>query len=119
MADTLVHSRMLTALAAFFPTSGSIQQRTETRNAAGQPVATWTTNRYTGVVARVQPASGREVKRADGITTTAGYSIMISGSYPGITTKDRFFDGVNAYDIVGIDRDAANVMTRLAAEIVT
>lgn len=119
MATSFIHPRLFNTLKAFFPTSGSIQACTESRDAAGQPIKTWSNKTgLTSLTARVQPTGGGEAKGQTGIIVRSQFSILLSGSYTGITEKDRFTDGTNNYDIVGVDLDGNTSLTRLAAEIV-
>lgn len=122
MTRPLVDPRMLSRLGMFFNTTCTIQQTTETRDAAGGVVNTWAN--VTGLVnlnCRRAPASTARTNemKLESLTYTANVqTIMIAGYQPTITPKMRVrCDGL-VLDILSVEHDGEQEMTRLACQIV-
>lgn len=78
-----------------------IEQATETRNAVGEPVLTWST--FATVWADVGPLSGREAERYGEIVGLTGHKVTIR-ALPGIKTAMRvIFDTTRTLEIGAIN----------------
>lgn len=116
----IISPRMFASLAAFFPNVCTIQEASETRDAAGQPIPTWA-DKYQAVACRVQPAGANERRAAEGIYSTATHTVALAGYYPAITAKMRLvvFSDDLTLDILGAESDAGHNHTRVYCEVVT
>jgi len=119
----IIHPGMLTALAAFYPSTCTIQEATETRDAAGEPRPTWSNlSGHVSIPCRVAPSTtGRsdEVKQPGRTYAMATYTIALRGYYASITAKHRAVVGGVNYDILAVDHDGQSKTTYLRAERVT
>ena len=116
----LVDTRLLTELVDFFPDTCTIQIATTAYNAFGDGIKTW--GSYAGHVdlpCRRAWTGGGEYRRpaqSFGINT---FTIVLRGYYDTITNEMRVKMGSNYYNILLIEYDAQDTMTRLTAELVT
>jgi SPP1 family predicted phage head-tail adaptor len=110
---------MLRGLAAFYPSTCAIQERTDTRDALGQPIAEWAdVSGMARIACRVAPAKGQEIKAQDQTYVKASHVIALAGHYAGINEAMRAVVGGQVYDILLVEHDGQGVTTRLQAEIV-
>lgn len=122
MTRPLVDARMLAHLGSFFNTTCTIQQVTETRDAAGGVVNTWAN--VTGLVSlpcRRAPASMARTNetKLDALTYTVNVqTVVIAGYHPTITPKMRVVSGGLTLDILAVEHDGQPTMTRLSCQIV-
>lgn len=122
MTRPLVDPRMLAKLGSFFNTTCTIQQVTETRDSAGGVVLTWAN--VTGLVgltcrrATASTARTSEIKLESLTYTVNVQTIMISGYQPTITPKMRVTCDGLVFDILSVEHDGEQAMTRLACQIV-
>jgi head-tail adaptor len=77
----IVDPRLMGALESHFPDRCTVQCLTETVDADGQVVKTWT-DRHTDVPCNVMPLKGREIKRPNQTYVVANTSIALQGHYP-------------------------------------
>lgn len=116
---SIVHAGRLTALAGFFPVTGSVQERTDTLDAHGQPVPTWANHAsITNVSARIMPKGGRELKRSDGTVAISTHVIGLRGHYADARPDMRFVSGSDVYDILLVESDGQSSYTHLVCEVV-
>lgn len=126
MAVSLLHPDMLTALADFFPHSGTIQEATNS-NVAGTVTQSWATlNGHSGlacVVAAVAKRGGEEVRRDQMTVTTATHQVRIRGHYPSIGTDNRIVvtttNRTLTLNILSVKHDSQETQTLLDCEVVT
>lgn len=117
---TLVHPRLFQALAAFYPSLCTIQQATETRDAAGQPIPAWANLAgHVDIDCRLGPAGGGERKAVNQVYTIATHTIHLAGYYPSITTKMRAVVDGAAYDILLTASDGNEHHTKLVCQVVS
>jgi len=112
----IVDPRLMGALESHFPNRCTIQYLTETVDADGQMVKTWT-DRHAAVPCNVMPLKGREIKRPNQTYVVANTSIALQGHYPDVKESDRAIVGSTAYDILLVE-SPLSTMTRLSCEVV-
>lgn len=122
MTRPLVDPRMLDRLGMFYNTTCTIQQTTETRDAAGGVVNTWAD--MTGLVnlrcrrAPVSTARTSEMK-LEALTYTVNVQTIVIASYqPTITPKMRVTCDSLVFDVLAVEHDGEGQMTRLTCQIV-
>lgn len=122
MTRPLVDPRMLSRLGMFYNTTCTIQQTTETRDAAGGVVNTWAN--VTGLVglacrrAPVSTARTTEIK-LDALAYTVNVQTVLIASYqPTITPKMRVTCDSLVFDVLAVEHDGEDQMTRLTCQIV-
>lgn len=121
---TLINPRMLSALSpTFYPSSCQIETPTESQDSAGQPIPSWAAvSGMTALACAVAvPGAGQkaEIKRPDGTIVIADFIITLASYRPTITEKMRAVVGGVTYDIVGVDFDSHQTMTRLVVIVTT
>jgi head-tail adaptor len=115
----LISSRMFSMLTKFYSSSCAIQEATETRDAAGQPIKSWgNVTGMTALACRLSPTGGSERKTPTQIYSIATHVIELSGNYPTITTKMRAVISSVNYDILLVESDGTAMSTRLVCEVV-
>jgi head-tail adaptor len=112
----IVDPRLMGALESHFPDRCTVQYLTETVDADGQVVKTWT-DRYTDVPCNVMPLKGREIRGPNQTYVVANTSIALQGHYADIVESDRAIVGGTAYDILLVEQILGS-MTRLSCEVV-
>ena len=125
MANALLHPDMLTALADFFPHSGTIQEATNS-NVAGTVSQSWATlSGHSGLACVVARAStgNREYRRDQMTVTTATHQVRIRGHYPSIGTDNRIVVTTTnrslTLNILSVKHDSQETQTLLDCEVVT
>lgn len=122
MTRPLVDPRMLGKLEAFFNTTCTIQQVTETRDGAGGVVLTWANvTGLVNLVCRRAPASTARTTemKLESLTYTVNVqTIVIAGYYDTITPKMRAVCDGLTFDVLAVEHDGQTQMTRLACQIV-
>ena len=119
MTSPFVHPRLFSTLTNFYPDTADIQQRTDTRDAVGQPIPAWATVSGLGAVAcRVSPTGGGERKQANQIYTLSTHVINLAGNYIQITTKMRAVVSGVTYDILLVEHDGNGGMSKLVCQVV-
>ncbi|QXM18634.1 hypothetical protein [Methanoculleus virus Blf4] len=113
---SIVDPRLMGALESHFPDCCTIQCLTETVDADGQVVKTWT-DRHTDVPCNVMPLKGREIKRPNQTYVVANTSIALQGHYADIVESDRAIVGSTTYDVLLVEQILGSV-TRLSCEVV-
>ena len=114
----LIDDRLLTAIGDFFPTECDIQERTDTLDAAHQPIPAWADIAgLTELPCRKAPSSGGEYKRPDKTFATNVSIIEIAGYYSDIEVINRVIIGTDYYDILLIEHDGSSKFTRIIGEI--
>ena len=116
MRPAFVDPRLMGALESHFPDLCTIQYLTETVDADGQGVKTWT-DRHTDVPCNVMPLKGREIKRPNQTYVVANTSIVLQGHYADIVESDRVIVGGTTYDIL-LAEHTLDTMTVLSCEVV-
>jgi len=112
----IVDPRLMGALESHFPDRCTIQCLTETVDADGQVVKTWT-DRHADVPCNVMPLKGREIKRPNQTYVVANTSIALQDYCPDIVESDRAIVGSTTYDILLVE-SPLSTMTRLSCEVV-
>jgi head-tail adaptor len=112
----IVDPRLMGALESHFPDRCTVQYLTETADADGQVVKTWT-DRHTDAPCNVTPLKGREIKRPNQTYVVANTSIALQDYYPDIVESDRAIVGGTTYNILLVEQILGS-MTRLSCEVV-
>lgn len=114
------HPQRLAQLRHFFPATCTIQERTDTQDAAGQPIPTWSNLAgHVDIPVRVSPAAAQEIKRPNGTIAVVTHLLSLRGHYPAVTPRQRAIVADVAYDILAAESDSQGGYTRLRVEIVT
>ena len=123
---SLIHPRMLTSLIEFYAETVTIQENTPTIAESGAEVPSWSD--VVGLIdlpCSVSPLSPNsptgmmEYRRLDMTVTHATHHIALQALYPAITTSMRAVVDTVAYNILAIEKDSHDTMTRLKVELVT
>ncbi len=112
----IVDPRLMGALESHFPDRCTVQYLTETVDADGQVVKTWT-DRYTDVPCNVMPLKGREIRGPNQTYVVANTSIALQGHYADIVESDRAIVGGTTYNIL-LAEHTLDTMTVLSCEVV-
>ena len=112
----IVDPRLMGALESHFPDRCTIQCLTETVDADGQVVKTWT-DRHTNVPCNVMPLKGREIRGPNQTYVVANTSIALQGHYADIVESDRAIVGDTTYNIL-LAESPLDTMTVLSCEVV-
>jgi len=113
---SIVDPRLMGALESHFPDRCTVQYLTETVDADGQVVKTWT-DRHTDVPCIVMPLKGREIKRAEPDLRRRQHLDRPAGLLPG-HRRERPGDR-RRHDVRHpARRVSARTMTRLSCEVV-
>lgn len=116
----LIDGRMLAALGDFFPETCTIQEYSETNDAAHQPIKTWSDLAgHIDLPCRKAPAKGAEYKRPDQTIAVNVNIIEIAGFYNSINVKNRVVLDSTNYDILDVEFDGNSKLTRLSVEVIT
>lgn len=113
---SIVDPRLMGALESHFPDRCTVQYLTETVDADGQIVKTWT-DRHVDVPCNVMPLKGREIKGGNQTYVVANTSIALQDYCPDIVESDRAIVGGTTYDILLVEQ-ILDTMTRLSCEVV-
>ncbi len=117
--SSLLHSRMLGALAAYYPSLCTIEEPSTTNVRGEVSPDPWTPLAgHEALRCRVSPTGGQEIKRADMIYTIGSHTIALAGHYPTITAKMRAVADGTAYDVLAVEHDGQETMTRLRVQVV-
>ena len=112
----IVDPRLMGALESHFPDRCTIQYLSETVDADGQTVKTWT-DRHTDVPCNVMPLKGKEIRGPNQTYVVANTSIALQGHYSDIKESDRAAVDGTTYDILLVEQ-ILDTMTRLSCEVV-
>ena len=123
-AQTITSDALLDALSPLFDRTGTIKQRTDTRDAVGQPIPAWANLAgHIDLPCRVAPVTSlSRASRAPGpdmTTTRVTHVILLPDDYPSVTTAMQAVVGGATYQIVTVIRDSEQRMTELEVEVVT
>ena len=115
----IIDERLLPSLVGdVFPDECDIQERTDTMDAAHQPIPAWADIAgHTDLPCRKAPSSGGEYKRPDKTFATNVSIIEIAGYYEDIVAINRVVIGANYYDILLVEHDGNSKLTRIIGEI--
>ena len=112
----IVDPRLMGALESHFPGRCTVQRLTETVDADGQMVKTWTA-RHVDVPCNISPLKGREIKGPNQTYVVATTSIALQGHCSDIKESDRAAVDGTTYDILLVEQ-ILDTMTRLSCEVV-
>ena len=120
MSRPLVNPRMLEHLEPSFYRGGcTIQENIPSRNAYGEDVAAWSDLAgHVAIPCHLAPDTGRETRGAELTISETTHVALLSGRYDRIDNTHRAVIDDVVYDIVGVDHDAQDSMTRLRLRIV-
>ncbi len=113
---SIVDPRLMGALESHFPDRCTIQYLTETVDADGQVVKTWT-DRHAAVPCNVTSLKGKEIRGPNQTYVVATTAIALQGHYADIVESDRAIVGGTTYDILLVEQ-ILDTMTRLSCEVV-
>ena len=118
---SLIHPRMLSSLeATFYVATCTIQEATETQDAYGQPIPAWAdVVGLTDLACSVAALSENEQRRPVGTISEETHHISIAGYYAAVLPTMRAVVATVNYDIVAVEYDSHNIMTRLRTRLVT
>lgn len=115
----IVHQRLFATLTGFYPSTCTIQEATEARDLAGQPIATWVDKAgHIDLACRLSPAGGGERKTVTQIYSQATHVVELTGYYPLITAKMRAVVAGQVYDILLPERDGQSASTKLVCQVI-
>lgn len=117
---TLVRAGWLTRLApTFFASTATVQRATITQSSTGAEVRTWgTLAGHAGLACRIAPATANEVRSQTQIFAEYTHTVVIAGYYATVTELDRVVVDGSTYEIVGVEFDGNDQMTRLRVRVV-
>lgn len=133
MEKRLYHPRFLAGLGKFFPVQCTILHDTgNTVDSHGAPVTSWDElDGHVNLSCDLVTDSGEEVQRPNGTVLISSHRILLKGYYPGITERMKLLieDAVflqpglpaslgDTYDILRVDHDANQQVTRLICQLV-
>lgn len=121
MPVSIIDSRMLGRLATkFYPSSVTMQTRTDTRDSYGQPIPSWANVvALTSLPCRIAAISADEQPGPNKTLVTATHSINLAGYYSTITVLMRAVVSAVNYDIIAVEHDSEHVTTRLRVKLVS
>jgi head-tail adaptor len=119
LPNWFMHPRMMATLFPMMVSTGTIQQATEVRDAAGQPIKTWVDLAgHVAIPCHIETTGGSETKASNQVYATATHEIVLQGYYPLITPKMHLVDNAGAvYDILLVDQESFGTFTKLIVEI--
>lgn len=121
MTRTLIHSRLLSNLANFYPDTGTVQEKDPTQNSYGEESPGWTD--LAGHVdlscAIASMPNGSETKRPDGTIAIHVRRAALAGIYEDVLPKMQFVADSVAYNILSVQHDSRSKTTYLTLERVT
>jgi head-tail adaptor len=115
MVRKLIDDRMLTNMADFFPSTCTVQERTDTQDEFGQPIPAWI-DLHTDIDCRLSPYRGDEIKKPDQTYATDVHIITLNDYYNDITVLMRAIVNSINYDILLVEHDGQNRLTKLTVE---
>lgn len=117
---TLVHPSWLTRLApTFFASTATVQRATMTQSSTGAQVATWAAlSGHEGLRCRIAPATATEVRSQTQVFAEYTHTVVLAGYYATVTELDRVVVDSVTYEIVGVQFDGNDTMTRLRVRVV-
>lgn len=116
----LIHPRMMQTLERdFFLQRCTVQAGATSQGTTGQEKLTWATvSGCEAIPCRRASAGGGERRAANQIYLDATHTILLSGIYKNVNEKMRAVVDGQAYDILLVEFDGEEVMTRLTVRIV-
>ncbi len=117
---TLVRPGWLTRLApTFFASTATVQRATVTQSSTGAEVRSWATlSGHSGLRCRIAPATANEVRSQTQVFAEYTHTVVIAGYYATVTELDRVVVDGSTYEIVGVEFDGNDQMTRLRVRVV-
>ena len=114
----LVHPNLLTKLAAFYPSTVTIQEPTETQDASGGIIRAWSDLAdHVDLSCRIAPTGGKEARMDTGVVLETTHRIALFGYYPDISPVHRAVVGDDTYDILVVESDGSSRTTYLTVRI--
>ncbi len=117
---TLVHPSWLTRLApTFFASLCTVQRATVTQSSTGEQVRTWAAlSGHEGLRCRVAPATANELRSQVQVFAEYTHTVVLAGYYATVTELDRVVVDSATYEVVGVQFDGNDVVTRLLVRVV-
>lgn len=117
---TLVHPSWLTRLApTFFASTATVQRATMTQSATGAQVASWAAlSGHEGLRCRIAPAKADERRSQSQVYAEYSHTVVLAGYYPTVTELDRVVVDGSTYEVVGVQVDGNDAVTRLLVRVV-
>lgn len=121
MSTWPAHARLLSELAAAFPSLCTIQEPANTNTKGDVAKAPWAAVAgLEDIACRVSPVGlGNEVRGPDMTYSITTHTITLAGRYDAILPHQRALVDAVAYDIEAVTGDGSGLMTRLAVRILT
>jgi len=114
-----IHPRMFEELTAFYPAVCAVQAATEVRDEVGQPIEAWANvPGLDALPCRVSPSGGSERRQPNQVYSLSTHVINLAGHYATISTKHRAVVALQAYDILLVEHDGNQQMTKLVCQVV-
>lgn len=117
---TLVRAGWLTRLApTFFASLATVQRATVTQSSTGAEVRTWAALAgHVDVRCRIAPATANEQRSQAQVFAEYTHTVVLAGYYATVTELDRVVVDAATYEIVGVEFDGNDQMTRLRVRVV-
>lgn len=117
---TLVHPSWLTRLApTFFASTATVQRATVTQSSTGAEVRTWANLAdHVGLACRIAPATANELRSQAQVFAEYTHTVVLAGYYATVTELDRVVVDSATYEIIGVQFDGNDEMTRLRVRVV-
>lgn len=124
-ARPMFDKRLLISLRAFYPSTVDVVEADSTPDRMGSPENTWTpVEGLTGVQAQIAPFNdiipiSGERKLQNISYNTATHRVALAGYFPQITTKMSLVFEDKLHNILGIEFDSHQTMTRIICNEIT
>ena len=119
LPNWFINPRLMATLFPMMVSTATIQEATEIRDAAGQPVKSWSNLLgHVAIPCHIETIGGSETKATNQVYSTATHAIILQGYYPQITPKMHLVDDAGqVYDILLVDQEGFDIFTNLITEI--
>jgi head-tail adaptor len=105
-------------LSDFFTSTCTIQEAAIAYDAAGGEQYTWNDKAgHIGLSCAIGPTGGKEIKRPDMTYVVATHRVLLAGYYPDIGEKMRAVVDGTALDILLVESDSQQKLTRLSCRL--
>lgn len=125
MPRAIFDPRMADRLAVFYPSTGTLQTNTPTRDPdSGELVDSWADDpSYTDLACAVAPAKGKEIRTSDETVAIADWTISsftdLSGAEPAQRIVITAGPNAGTYEILAVQTDSHGATSRIQARMVT
>lgn len=118
--ETIIHPLLMPDIINFYPSLCSIANKTESQDAANQPIIIWVDDPLLrGINCYVQPTTGAETRTRMQIIEMNQWLIGLNGFFPNIQVEDQATIDEVVYNILRVAHDDHETATYLTCEIVS